>query len=91
MIGDILMRAMNGDIDEGRRLLGEFTIDKSGMGLPMRHFASAKTFAEILREHDESIIIELIRNPWEFFDVYNGLKMKPYEFPREIIELYTGF
>lgn len=75
------MKAMNGDIDKGRRIPRELTIDKSGVGLLIRHFASAKMFAEILREHDESIIIELIRNPWEFFDVYNGLKMKSYEFP----------
>lgn len=89
-IEDIQLKALQGNMDESQRLYKELSINASGIGLPTGHFTSARMVAEILREHDESKIIELIKDPWKFFDVYNGLKMKSYRFPPEIVELYTG-
>lgn len=88
-IGDMLLKALKGDLKESRRLYSGFSVDESGVGLPTGHFTSAKMFSEILAENDESIVLELIKDPWMFFATYNGLGRKSHKFSHEIINFYS--
>lgn len=89
-IDDMLLMALKGSLKESRRLYSGFSIDESGVGLPTGHFTSAKMFSEILAENDESIVLELIKDPWMFFATYNGLRRKYHKFSHEIINFYSG-
>jgi len=89
-IEDIVKKALNGELDAAREEFKEFSMDQSGVGLPTGHFASARMVAEILNEHGESIIVDLIENPWMLFAVYNDLTEKTHNFSREVVDFYSG-
>lgn len=88
-IEGILLKALQGEADDSEQLYKEFSVDASGVGLPTGHFTSAKMVEEMLNEHDESDIIELIKEPWTFFAKYNRLKKRTHRFSRDIIEFYA--
>ena len=89
-IEDIVEKALNGELDSAREKYKEFSMDFSGVGLPAGHFTSAKMVAEILNEKDESIIVELIKDPWKFFITYNNLTKKTHNFSKDVIDFYSG-
>lgn len=89
-IDDMLLKALKGNLKESRKLYNGFSVDESGVGLPAGHFTSAKMFSEILAEKDESIVLELIKNPWIFFTIYNRLRRKSHSFSSEILDFYNG-
>lgn len=89
-IEDIVKKALNGEIDSAREEYKGFSMDYSGVGLPSGHFTSAKMIAEILNENDESIVVELIKDPWKLFIMYNNLTRKTHTFSQTVIDFYSG-
>lgn len=89
-IENIVEKALKGELDSAREEYKGFSTDYSGVGLPAGHFTSAKMVAEILNENDESIIVELIKDPWKFFVIYNNLNRKTHNFSKDVIDFYSG-
>ena len=50
--------------------------------------ASTDSTAEILKEHEDSVISEIVLNPWRFFDIYTGLESKSVNFKPEFLQLF---
>lgn len=80
MMEDIVLHAFKGDLDMSEKLYKELSIDGTGAGIPAGHYASARMFREILEEHNESIITQIIENPWSCFDIYYGIQSKSFLF-----------
>lgn len=88
MIEDIVSLAFTGHHDMSSNLLRELSIDDTSSGIPAGHYASARMFSEILGEYDESIIIEIIKNPWSFFEIYSKLNGKSISFSDEFLSIF---
>lgn len=73
---DIVLNAVNGEMEKSRKLFRELSIDTTGVGVPAGHYVSARMFSKILGEHDESIVTSIIEDPWCFFKLYDGLESK---------------
>jgi hypothetical protein len=73
---------------ESKKLYKELSIDGTGAGVPAGHYVTAMMFKEILGERDESVITEIIENPWSFFDIYNRLKRKSISFSDDFLSIF---
>ena len=89
-IEDMVKKVLNGELAAEGKEYKEFSLDYFGVGFSAGHFTSVKMVAEILNEHEESTIIDLIRNPWRFFAVYNSLTKKTHNFSQYVIDFYSG-
>lgn len=88
MMEDIVLLAFSGDQDRSRDLFRELSIDNTSSGIPAGHYASSRMLREILGEYDESIIIEIFKNPWSFFEIYSKLTCKSIYFSDEFLSLF---
>lgn len=88
MMQDTIFHAYNGELEKSRKLYRELSIDEIGSGVPAGHYASARMFKEILGARDESIINEIIENPWSFFEIYNRLNSKSIHFSDDFLSIF---
>jgi hypothetical protein len=85
---EIVLIAFNQEMEKSRELYRKLSIDETGSGVPAGHYMSAMMFEEILKEHEDSVISEIICNPWRFFNIYNDLKNKSINFKQEFLQLF---
>ena len=52
------------------------------------HYASARMFSELRREHEESIVKTIIRDPWRFFTLYDELDEKEHCFGEKFLSFF---
>ncbi len=77
----------DGDLTE---LYNCFTVDKEGTGLPPGHFLSGRMVMIVDKSKtvDEEEIIELVKNPFDFFNLYNRAadEMNRRKFSPELVD-----
>lgn len=90
MIEDIILSALAGDIEKSRDAYRELSLDVTGAGVPAGHYTSARMFQEILSEHEETIVKTIIKNPWNFFSVYNKTEANSHLFSKEFVSFFQS-
>ncbi len=89
LIERIMLDSLRGNIKESEEKYHELTLDRTGSGIPAGHYISARMFSEIMKEHDTTIVEELVKNPWRFFEIYDTLEKKTHTFSKPFIEKMT--
>ncbi len=85
---EVLLLSLDGDPEKSGECFRELSIDLTGAGLPTGHYASARMFTELMREHEESIVKTIIRDPWRFFTLYDELDAKEHCFGNKFLSFF---
>ena len=88
LMEEVLVRSLDGDHEKSGECFRKLSIDLTGAGLPAGHYASARMFSELRREHEESIVKTIIRDPWRFFTLYDELDEKEHCFGEKFLSFF---
>lgn len=90
LMEEVLVRSLDGDPEKSGECFRELSTDLTGAGLPAGHYASARMFTELMREHEESIVETIIMDPWRFFRLYDELDAKEHGFGDRFLSFFQG-